>query len=68
MIEAVVFDLEGILIAEHVWDEVRQQLAEERGGTWTENASRDMMGMSSIERSRHVYPPTRSRVRCSFSR
>ena len=50
MIDAVVFDLDGILIdSEHVWDEVRQQLAEERGGRWTENASRDMMGMSSIE-------------------
>jgi HAD superfamily hydrolase (TIGR01509 family) len=55
MIEAVVFDLDGILIdSEHVWDEVRQQLAEERGGTWTENASRDMMGMSSIEWSRYM--------------
>ena len=53
MIEAVVFDLDGILIdSEHVWDEVRQQLAEERGGRWNENASRDMMGMSSIEWSR----------------
>ena len=58
MIEAVVFDLYGVLIdSEHVWDEVRQQLAEERGGTWNENASRDMMGMSSIDRSRHVYRP-----------
>ena len=55
MIEAVVFDLDGILIdSEHVWDEVRQQLAEERGGTWNENASRDMMGMSSIEWSRYM--------------
>ena len=55
MIDAVVFDLDGILIdSEHVWDEVRQQLAEERGGRWTENASRDMMGMSSIEWSRYM--------------
>jgi HAD superfamily hydrolase (TIGR01509 family) len=55
MIEAVVFDLDGILIdSEHVWDQVRQQLAEERGGTWNENASRDMMGMSSIEWSRYM--------------
>jgi beta-phosphoglucomutase-like phosphatase (HAD superfamily) len=51
MIEAVVFDLDGILIdSEHLWDEVRQQLAEERGGRWNENASRDMMGMSSVGR------------------
>jgi len=55
VIDAVVFDLDGILIdSEHVWDEVRQQLAQERGGRWTENASRDMMGMSSIEWSRYM--------------
>jgi len=55
MIEAVVFDLDGVLIdSEHVWDEVRQQLAEERGARWSENASRDMMGMSSPEWSRYM--------------
>lgn len=55
MIEAVVFDLDGILIdSEHVWDEVRRELAEERGGRWNESASRDMMGMSSLEWSRYM--------------
>jgi HAD superfamily hydrolase (TIGR01509 family) len=55
MIEAVIFDLDGILIdSEHVWDAVRQQLAEERGGRWNEHASRDMMGMSSIEWSHYM--------------
>jgi len=55
MIEAVIFDLDGVLIdSEHVWDEVRQQLAEERGGHWSDNASRDMMGMSSLEWSRYM--------------
>jgi HAD superfamily hydrolase (TIGR01509 family) len=55
VIEAVVFDLDGVLIdSEHVWDEARQNLAEERGGRWSENASRDMMGMSSPEWSRYM--------------
>jgi HAD superfamily hydrolase (TIGR01509 family) len=54
-IEAVVFDLDGVLIdSEHVWDEARQRLAEERGGRWHERASRDMMGMSSPEWSRYM--------------
>jgi HAD superfamily hydrolase (TIGR01509 family) len=55
-VEAVVFDLDGVLIdSEHVWDEARQQLARERGGRWTETASRDMMGMSSLEWSRYMH-------------
>jgi HAD superfamily hydrolase (TIGR01509 family) len=55
VIEAVIFDLDGVLIdTEHVWDEARRQLAEERGGRWSETASRDMMGMSSIEWSRYM--------------
>ena len=56
MIEAVVFDLDGIIIdSEHVWDDVRQELAEERGGRWHDRASRDMMGMSSPEWSRYMH-------------
>ncbi|HWM13862.1 MAG TPA: HAD family phosphatase [Gaiellaceae bacterium] len=56
MIEAVVFDLDGVIVdSEHVWDEVRQRLAEERGGRWHDQASRDMMGMSSLEWSRYMH-------------
>jgi HAD superfamily hydrolase (TIGR01509 family) len=56
VIEAVVFDLDGVLLdSEHVWDEARQQLAHERGGRWTDSASRDMMGMSSLEWSRYMH-------------
>jgi len=56
VIEAVVFDLDGIIVdSEHVWDEVRQRLAEERGGRWHDQASRDMMGMSSLEWSRYMH-------------
>ena len=56
MIEAVVFDLDGLLIdSEAVWDEVREQLARERGGRWHDLAQRDMMGMSSVEWSRYMH-------------
>jgi HAD superfamily hydrolase (TIGR01509 family) len=56
VIDAVVFDMDGVLIdSEHVWDEVREQLAHERGGTWSDRAQRDMMGMSSPEWSRYMH-------------
>ncbi len=56
MIEAVVFDLDGVLLdSEQVWDEVREQLTRERGGSWHESAQRDMMGMSSPEWSRYMH-------------
>jgi HAD superfamily hydrolase (TIGR01509 family) len=54
--EAVVFDLDGVLLdSEHVWDEVREQLARERGGRWHDGAQADMMGMSSREWSRYMH-------------
>jgi HAD superfamily hydrolase (TIGR01509 family) len=56
VIEAVVFDLDGLLLdSEQVWDEVREQLVRERGGTWTDSAQADMMGMSSPEWSRYMH-------------
>ena len=55
-IEAVVFDLDGVLVdSEHVWDDVRRELARERGGRWHERAQADMMGMSSTEWSRYMH-------------
>jgi HAD superfamily hydrolase (TIGR01509 family) len=56
VIEAVIFDLDGVLIdSEHVWDEVREGLARERGGRWHDRAQADMMGMSSAEWSRYMH-------------
>jgi HAD superfamily hydrolase (TIGR01509 family) len=56
VIEAVVFDLDGVLLdSEQVWDEVREELARERGGRWHDRAQRDMMGMSSTEWSRYMH-------------
>jgi HAD superfamily hydrolase (TIGR01509 family) len=54
-IQAVIFDLDGVLIdSEAVWDEVRERFAKENGGRWREEAQRDMMGMSSVEWSRYM--------------
>jgi HAD superfamily hydrolase (TIGR01509 family) len=56
VIEAVVFDLDGVLLdSEQVWDAAREQLAKERGGRWHDGAQRDMMGMSSLEWSRYMH-------------
>ena len=56
MIEAVVFDLDGVIVdSEQVWDEVREQLARERGGRWHEGAQAAMMGMSSPEWSAYMH-------------
>ena len=56
MIEATVFDLDGVLLdSEQIWDEVREQLARERGGRWHEGAQRAMMGMSSTEWSQYMH-------------
>jgi HAD superfamily hydrolase (TIGR01509 family) len=55
-IDAVVFDLDGVIVdSEHVWDEVRETLARERGGRWHDRAQADMMGMSSPEWSRYMH-------------
>jgi HAD superfamily hydrolase (TIGR01509 family) len=54
-VEAVVFDLDGVIVdSEQVWDEVREAYTRETGGTYTEQATRDMMGMSSLEWSRYM--------------
>jgi HAD superfamily hydrolase (TIGR01509 family) len=56
VIEAVVFDLDGVILdTEELWDEVREGLARERNGRWSDRAQADMMGMSSTEWSRYMH-------------
>jgi len=54
-VAAFVFDLDGVLVdSEQVWDAARRDVVAERGGTWKESATRDMLGMSAPEWSRYV--------------
>jgi HAD superfamily hydrolase (TIGR01509 family) len=53
---AVVFDLDGVLLdSEQVWNEAKEDLVRERGGSWREEAPHDMMGMSSLEWSAYLH-------------
>ncbi|MBE2315169.1 HAD family phosphatase [Solirubrobacter sp. CPCC 204708] len=46
----VVFDLDGVLVdSEQVWDQSRKDVVSQHGGTWTDSATTDMLGMSSKE-------------------
>jgi HAD superfamily hydrolase (TIGR01509 family) len=55
LIDAVVFDLDGVIVdSEQVWDDVRERYARESGGSYSATAARDMMGMSSLEWSRYM--------------
>lgn len=55
MIDAVVFDLDGVLVdSEPVWEEVRWQVVAEHGGHWTPDAQHRLMGMSTKEWARYL--------------
>jgi HAD superfamily hydrolase (TIGR01509 family) len=56
MIEAAVFDLDGVLLAsEEVWDSVRERYVHERSGRYDQEVQRAMMGMSAPEWSRYLH-------------
>jgi HAD superfamily hydrolase (TIGR01509 family) len=56
VIEAVVFDLDGVLLqSEEVWDRVREVYVRERGGRYDDEVQHAMMGMSSREWSRYLH-------------
>jgi HAD superfamily hydrolase (TIGR01509 family) len=52
---AIIFDLDGVLLdSEQRWNEAKEALVREAGGTWLEEAPTMMMGMSSPEWSAYL--------------
>ena len=55
MIDAVVFDMDGVLIdSEPVWERVRRKFTADHGGQWPDDAQDRMMGMSTGEWSAYM--------------
>jgi HAD superfamily hydrolase (TIGR01509 family) len=55
MPEAVIFDLDGVLLdSEQRWNEAKEALVREAGGHWRDEAPTVMMGMSSPEWSAYL--------------
>jgi HAD superfamily hydrolase (TIGR01509 family) len=54
-IAAIVLDLDGVIgDTEELWDRERRQYVADHGGTWTDDATRAMQGMSSAEWSAYL--------------
>src|SRR5215813_7772569 len=54
-VEAVVFDLDGVLVdSEPVWETVRRDFVAERGGHWRPDSQQRLMGMSTAEWARYL--------------
>lgn len=55
-LEAVFFDLDGVLIdSEPAWDAARRAVVAEAGGQWQPGATEAMLGMSAPEWSRYMH-------------
>jgi len=55
VIEAVIFDVDGVLIdSEPVWEQVRRRVVAEHGGHWDADTQHRLMGMSTGEWSRYL--------------
>jgi HAD superfamily hydrolase (TIGR01509 family) len=55
VIEAVVFDVDGVLVdSEPVWEQVRRRVVAEHGGHWDPDTQHRLMGMSTGEWSRYL--------------
>jgi HAD superfamily hydrolase (TIGR01509 family) len=55
VIEAVVFDVDGVLIdSEPVWERVRHKFVADHGGLWPDDAQDRLMGMSTAEWSAYM--------------
>ena len=49
-VQAVIFDLDGVLLeSEQLWNEAKRTVVDAAGGSWQDDAPRDMMGMSAPE-------------------
>jgi len=56
MIEAVVFDLDGVIVdSEPVWEQVRRQVVADHGGRWAPEAQQRLMGMSTGEWASYLH-------------
>jgi beta-phosphoglucomutase-like phosphatase (HAD superfamily) len=55
MIQAVIFDLDGVLIdSEPVWEQVRRQYVRQHGGQWQPDSQVRLMGMSTSEWAQYL--------------